>query len=168
MLAKSLLQLKESLIKEKEMYDGVLKLSKEKQDLIVKGKVKEIEALTQKEQVYIKHMGTFEKIRRSIFTNAAKELNIREVDNVSELLLFIDEEAGKEIDSLRDEILKTINELKEVNEENESLIKKSLEFIDFNKELIASIQQEGPQNNDYTHKASERSKSSKSFLDMKI
>jgi len=167
-LAKSLEQLKESLIKEKEMYDGVLKLSKEKQGLIVKGKVKEIEALTQKEQVYIRHMGTFEKIRRSIFTNASKELNIREVDNVSELLLFIDEEEGKAVDSLRDEILATIKELKEVNEENESLIKKSLEFIDFNKELIASIQQEGPQNNDYTKKASERTKSNKSFLDVKI
>ncbi|NBG88306.1 flagellar protein FlgN [Isachenkonia alkalipeptolytica] len=167
-MAKSLEQLKASLIKEKEMYDGVLKLSKEKQDLIVKGKVKEIEALTQKEQVFIKHMGTFEKIRRSIFTNASKELNIREVDNVSELLLFIDEEEGKEIDGLRDEILDTIKALKEVNEENESLIKKSLEYIDFNKELIASIQQEGPQNNDYTEKASERSKSNKSILDMKI
>jgi len=167
-LSKSLMQLKESLIKEKEMYDGVLKLSKEKQDLIVKGKVKEIESLTQKEQVYIRHMGTFEKIRRSIFTNASKELNIREVDNVSELLLFIDEKEAGEIDGLRDDILQTIKELKEVNEENESLIKKSLEFIEFNKELIASIQQEGPQNNDYTEKASERSKTNKSFLDVKI
>ena len=167
-MSKSLMQLKESLIKEKEMYDGVLKLSKEKQDLIVKGKVKEIESLTQKEQVYIRHMGTFEKIRRSIFTNASKELNIREVDNVSELLLFIDEKEAGEIDGLRDDILQTIKELKEVNEENESLIKKSLEFIEFNKELIASIQQEGPQNNDYTEKASERSKTNKSFLDVKI
>ena len=167
-MAKSLEQLKESLIKEKEMYDGVLKLSKEKQDLIVKGKVKEIEELTQKEQLYIRHMGTFEKIRRSIFTNASKELNIREVDNVSELLLFIDEKEGKEIDDLRDKILGTIKELKEVNEENEALIKKSLEFIDFNKELIASLQQEGPQSNDYTEKASERNKSKRSILDVKI
>ena len=167
-MAKSLAQLKESLKKEKEMYDGVLHLAKEKQDLIIKGKVKEIEELTQKEQAYIKHMGTFEKIRRSIFTNAAKELGIREVDNISELLLFIDEEEGKEIDGLRDEILETIKELKEANEENEALIKKSLEFIDFNKDLIASIQQEGPQNNDYTEKASERNKSSKSILDVKI
>lgn len=163
---KSIEQLKNTLIKENELYTGVLKLAEEKTKVIVANDMKKLENITKREQQYIMSMGTFEKLRRSILTNIAEELNIEEITSVSELILFIDEAVGSEIDSLRNDLLKTIDDLKTVNEGNEKLINQSLQYINFNLEILTHSPEDG---NKYSNKAVENKEIKPiNFFDMKV
>jgi len=163
---KSIEQLKNTLIKENELYTGVLKLAEEKTKVIVSRDIKALENITKKEQQYIMNMATFEKLRRSILTNIAQELSIEEISSVSELILFIEEDAGNEIDDLRNDLLKTIADLKGVNEGNEKLINQSLQYINLNIEILTSSSEDG---NRYSNKASENKQvKSINFFDMKV
>ncbi len=163
---KSIQQLKDTLIKENELYTQVLKLAEKKTKVIVNGDIKELENITKKEQQYIMTMGTFEKIRRSILTNIAEELNIEAITSVSELILFIDEGIGNEVDALRNDLLKTIGSLKSANEGNEKLINQSLQYINFNLEILTHSPEDG---NRYSNKASENKEiKSINFFDMKV
>jgi len=80
---KSIKQLKDTLTKENELYTQVLRLAEKKTKVIVNGDIKELENITKKEQQYIVTMSTFEKIRRSILTNFAEELNVESIPTVS-------------------------------------------------------------------------------------
>jgi len=163
---KSIDQLKNTLIKENELYTQVLKLANEKTKVIVAGDIKTLENITKKEQQYIMNMSTFEKIRKSILTNIAAELNIEEISTVSELILFVEENTGNEIDNLRNVLLKTIADLKLVNEGNEKLINQSLQYINFNLELLTNSHED---NCRYSNKASENKEvKSINFFDMKV
>lgn len=164
MMNKSLQQLKETLQRELEMYQDILIMAREKTEFIKLGQLKDIEGTTVKEQQYIKTMGTFEKLRRSIFANMAEELQIKEPESISELLLHLEEEEAAYIDELRDQLLATIDELKEVNQLNEILINKSLEYVNFNIQLMTSL----PEGNHYGQKDTGKVKSISSLLDMKI
>lgn len=136
---KAIEQLKNTLIQENDLYGQVLKLEMEKTNIIRKGKVKELELITKKEQQFITSMGTFERIRRSIFTNTAELLGVEELNGLSEILLYMEDEAMiNEIDELRNEILKKIDEIKEVNQLNEKLMEQHLDYIHYNIELMTN------------------------------
>lgn len=165
-MSKCIEQLKDTLIKENELYTQVLKLGEKKTEVVVSRNIKELDNITKKEQQYIMNMGTFEKIRRSIFSNIAEELNIKKPESISELILSLEEDTGNEIDNLRNDLLETIDKIKKKNEDNEKLINQSLEYVNFNLELMTDSPEE---RNKYSNKASENKKSkSISFFDMKI
>lgn len=163
---KSIEQLKETLVKENQLYSQVLRLAEEKTKVIKSKDLKTLENITKKEQQFIMTMGTFERIRRSILTNVAEELNIEEIDSVSELLLFIDEAEGKEIDGLRNELLETIQSLKNTNKANEKLLNQSLEYVNFSLEMLTRVPEDG---NRYGNKAEENKEIKPiNFFDMKV
>lgn len=170
-MMKSIEQLKETLEKELKMYEEISKLAESKTKVVVKGKVKDLEDITKKEQNLITQMGTFEKIRRAIFANISRETNTREAGSLSELLLLLEEagmsnDALQELDSIRDELLNVIGQIKEVNQLNEKLIKQSLDYISLNMEVLTSIEEQG---NQYGSKATTDTKKAKnSLLDMRV
>ncbi|ABR46951.1 conserved hypothetical protein [Alkaliphilus metalliredigens QYMF] len=164
-MSKSIEQLKEALIQENKMYEAVLEMAEEKTEVIVQGQVKELEKITELEQQYMAKMGAFEKVRRSIFANMSEELGIKEPTSVSELLLFLKEPVGEEIDTLRNNLLETIEGLTKVNERNEKLIHQSLEYIHFNLKIMTDSNGDG---NEYGHKANEKQKTKTNFFDMRV
>lgn len=217
-MEKSIQQLKDTLIKENEMYTDILKLAEQKTEIIIKGDIKTLENITKKEQQFITTMNTFEKIRRSVLTNIVDEIRSMESHGeshgdrsygeakrsrrpcprgipkpddqsaaggrpipvahmahpahptedftISELLLFIEEDTGNDIDELRYKLLETINTLKEVNKSNEKLINQNLQYINFNLEILTQSSEDG---NKYNNTASE-SKEAKpiNLFDMKV
>ncbi|MCC5910839.1 MAG: flagellar protein FlgN [Clostridiaceae bacterium] len=160
-------QLAEVLQKEIEMYRDVLQMANSKTYIIGKKNIKELEQITAKEQHYIRKMGTFEQIRRSIFVNIAEELKIKEPESVSELLLHLEEAIAEEIDALRNQLLDIIKDLGEVNKLNEKLLQQNLEFIELSIDLMTASPQS---DNNYNHNHGNRRKSTtnKSLLDMKV
>ena len=168
---KSIEQLQEALEKELNMYKEVAKLVDGKTNIIVKGKVKELDEITKKEQQLISQMGTFEKIRRAIFVNISNEINIKEPTSLSELLLHLEEKGIDSnilngIDKIRNELLEVIGQINEFNKLNEKLIKQSLDYINLNMELLTSLNE---QVNHYGSKATtDNKKANKSLLDMRV
>lgn len=164
-MMKSIQQLKETLQQELKMYKDVLDMAKEKTDILKKAELKKLEEITQKEQQYIRTMGTFEKIRRSIFVNISEEMGISQLSSVSELLLYLEAQEVEEIDTIRNDLLDTIGKLAEVNQFNEKIIQHNLEYVNFNIELMTSSQEFG---NNYGEKDSGTRKPITSILDVKV
>ncbi|AKL93769.1 FlgN protein [Clostridium aceticum] len=164
-MIRSIQQLKDTLRQELKMYKEVLATAEGKAEIIKKGKLKELEETTDKEQQYIRTMGTFEKIRRSIFVNISEEMDIAPLSSISELLLHLEEEEAIEIDGLRNELLEIIAILAEVNKLNEKLIYQSLDYVNFNIEMMTSRPETG---NNYGENQGLKKKVSSSLLDVKI
>jgi len=70
------------LLQESKIYEDILEISKKKTDVIVKGKVSELESITNLEQSLIVKIGKLEETRENIVTEIA---GIAGMDPISEL-----------------------------------------------------------------------------------
>lgn len=140
---KSIEQLILTLEKEFEIYTEVLELSKLKRRNIIEGQVKELDGITTKEQTLILTLAKLENIRESIVNNLLKELNIESVNNLEELSKYMDETSKKKVKNIKDKLMNTLDQVKKENDLNSKLIKQSLDFIEFNKNLLTSIENKG-------------------------
>ncbi len=166
MLAREVEQLKEALMQEQQMYEEVLNLEKSKTEVIKKGKVKELEEMTKKEQQYMMKMGTFERIRRSVFINAANTLQVDEIDSLSEFLLHLqDQQEADELDEMRHKLLDTINQIHETNQVNQKLMEQHLEYIEISLELMTDHLTDG---NNYGNKTDRKGKIKTNLFDARV
>lgn len=124
--------------KERDLYQEILTLSKEKKEIIVEGKTKELNEMTQKERKMIKIIIDFEKNRSSIVEAIEKDLGIGRIENITELLDFLDEPDRRTLTALKEDLKTVVKELGHQNEMNGKLIGQSLEIIDFNLNLLSS------------------------------
>ncbi|WP_026479004.1 flagellar protein FlgN [Alkaliphilus transvaalensis] len=165
-MLKAINQLKETLIHEDQMYGEILNLEQQKTDVIKNRKLSELEDMTKREQQYIMRMGTFERIRRSVFTNTAEMLGIEKLDSLSDFLLYLeDDQLIEEIDELRNNILEKTQQIKEVNELNEKLLEQHLDYIHFNIEVMTNHIQD---HNNYGQKAQGKDKTKTNLFDARI
>ncbi|RKD23540.1 FlgN protein [Caminicella sporogenes DSM 14501] len=141
---KSVEQLILTLNKEYDVYAEVLKLAKKKKKVIIEGKVKELDSITGKEQVMIVTLGKLEKIRESIVNNIIKEMEIKdEIENITELVEYFDDEEREKVLEIRKKLVEILDEVKKENNLNSELIKQSLEYIEFNKNLLMTLNNQG-------------------------
>ncbi|MCT4613190.1 MAG: flagellar protein FlgN [Clostridia bacterium] len=122
-----------NLNKENDLYKSLTNLGSKKTECIVENKIDEIGSLTNDEQRLITDLNRVIKKREEQFKDIAIVLSL---DN-QEITLnaLIDKLEGNESQAslieVRDEILKNVTEMREVNEENEVLIKQSMEYVEF-------------------------------------
>lgn len=137
-MKKSVQQLREVLKQEINVYKEMLQLSVEKTDVIIGGHIKRLEQITDHEQKLIMKIGKFEDIRESIVFNMQKNLGLGEDLDMSKIKNHVDHEDKAFIEDQKDELLKTLNELKERNILNGTLINDSLEYINLNIDLMTN------------------------------
>lgn len=131
-------ELNNVLEQEAAVYDDLLKISREKTRIIVKNKVTELEQMVKLEQALIFKVGRLEDERDKLVARIVEHLNIQTKNvSITGLLEHISGEESGKLATAREKLLKTIDELKTVNEQNSKLIKNSLEFINFSINLIA-------------------------------
>lgn len=126
------------LEQEGRLYQDILELSRRKTDTIVEGKVKDLEQLTGIEQKMVMNAGQLERQREEIVRRLAADLEIQpERLNFSLVLDKTEGQLKQRFLDYREQIDSTLKELKQVNDLNSHLIKKSLEYIDFSINLIS-------------------------------
>ncbi len=140
---KSAEQLIIALEKEHDIYQEVLDLAKEKRRIIIEGQVKKLDGITKKEQNMIITLGKLEGIREAVLKNLMTELEIDSIENIEELVEHLDKNTSKKVMDIRNKLLDILEDVKKENDLNGKLIKQSLEFIDFNKNLIDSMENKG-------------------------
>ena len=154
------------LEQEGALYRDILELSRHKTETIVEGKVTTLEQLTGVEHKMVMNAGRLEQQREETVNQLAESLKIKpEQLNFS---LVVEKTEGNIRDrflSYRDEIAVTLKELKEVNDLNSHLIKKSLEYIDFSINLIAGSSSEVTYNDKKDGKGKDKGAS---FFDKKV
>lgn len=165
-MTKSIDQLIMALTKEINLYRDYLEIAAKKKDIIIKGHVKELESITNIEQNMILNMGKIDHIRTSIIGNLLMELGIESVENLSELAHYLPENYQTEVLQLKDQLEEILQEIKNINELNGSLIEQSLDYIDFNMNLMLSLENHG---STYESNANEKDlKKKNNVFDVKI
>lgn len=165
-MSKSVEQLITALKKEYDIYRDYVDIAKKKKDLIIKGNIKELDHVTGLEQDMILNMGKIDKIRAAIIGNLLNELQVKEIANISELVPYLEEEDRVKVLSLKDKLEKVLQEIQELNDLNGRLIQQSLEYIDFNLNLMTSANTQGTT---YGNRADEKNvKTKPNLFDVKI
>ncbi len=163
---KSVEQLMMALNKEYEVYEEVLEIAKNKRKIIVEGRIKELDGITGREQSMILTIAKLENIREVIIRNIVEELNIDSIENISELTQYLDDKSKREIIDIRDKFADILKTVKNENDLNSKLIEQSLEYIEFNKNLLTTLEHSG---STYGSKADEKdSKVKNNLFDARI
>jgi flagellar biosynthesis/type III secretory pathway chaperone len=155
----------EILEKESALYRDILDLSRHKTNTIVEGRVSQLEQLTGVEQRLLLSVGGLEQQREEVVDQLARRLGIPADElNISVAVEQAEDELKEKLVALKEEIENTLKDLKEVNDLNSELIKKSLEYIDFSINLIAG----GPEDVTYDAKKGRDKGKGASFFDQKV
>ncbi len=143
------------LDKEEKEYQDLILLSREKTPVIVKGDLEKLQKITEAEQYVVGKINKLEKKR----TEVAKDIAVVLGKNESELkvpdlveLLASQPAEQERLRDVYDKLRATLKEMVQVNDINRGLVKESLEFIEFNMNLLKGVYQE-PETGNYTKSA---------------
>ncbi len=156
----------EVLHKETDIFKGILKLSKNKTDTIVEGKVSELESITRLEQSMILQLGKLEEEREELVDKLAVQLNVEASDlTLTGLEKLLPKEEAEQLRDCRKMLPELLHEVDETNVLNSKLIRNSLDYIDFSVNILTNAGTTGS-----TYGNSGRSSDSKkrNFLDMRL
>ena len=123
---------------QKELFNDILNVSKNKTKIIINGDVKELEKIINLEQAMVLKIGKFEDEREKALTNISNDLvENKEELNISALLKKLPKEKANELKECRQKIKEIIGEIKNTNDLNSRLIRNSLDFINFSVSLFS-------------------------------
>jgi flagellar biosynthesis/type III secretory pathway chaperone len=156
------------LTKEYGYYKDMLEMSKSKKNIVIEGKVAELDKIVKLEQNMIFNIGQLEKKREEEVTKLCGILNLNSSQvTVSELSKVLRTEQKKELEDIQGKLQETFSELKTVNDMNGQLIEQSLDYIDYSINLISGAGMEtGSLYEDIGKNKSKQSK--KNIFDTKI
>lgn len=156
----------EVLNKETAMYEGILKLSKNKTNVIVEGKVAELEGITRLEQSMILQLGKLEEEREGLVDKMAVQLNVKASDiTLASLEKLFPKGQTEKLTSCQKMLPKLINDLGELNVLNSKLIRNSLDYIDFSINILTNA---GSTGNNYGNSGLSSDSKKRNFFDMKL
>lgn len=125
-------------------YEELLKISKEKTNIIIKSDIEVLREMVAQEQVHTDKLAALESKRTEVLSDIAtvlnKDVNTLTIRNIVHLLKGQDKEQA-ELAKVHDQLKSTLNDMVVINEINRQLIEESLELIDFNINYINGMSQ---------------------------
>ncbi|XER08374.1 hypothetical protein SRRS_39890 [Sporomusa rhizae] len=149
-----------------QIYQALLQLSRKKREILVEAKPQELELLTKQEERFIIEAGKLEKLRLSTIQELAAALGIApERAVLSELVEHADSDTAAELKKIGQQFSGLAGELTQLNELNEKLIQQSLEFVNYNINVLSQATAEST----YAPKGQpETTRPGRSLLDTKV
>ena len=120
------------------IYQTILLLSQQKKEILLAAKAKELEKVTQQEEILIVQAGKLEELRGKLVISIMASYGIQDGEISLEDLKKIAESAVvKELDVFSLEFSKVMTELAELNKLNAELVKQALGFINYNINVLS-------------------------------
>ncbi len=139
MFEKEVAAIIEILNKELGYYSDLTALAKTKREVIVAGKVAELDKIVKLEQNMIFDIGQLEKKREDEVSRLCIRFGVNgQAVTLSQLTQRLSKEERRVMDVLQQRLKHVLAELKAANDLNGELIKQSLEYIDFSINMITS------------------------------
>lgn len=157
-------QLKLVLNEELEVYKKLLDITISKKDIITNNQIKELDQMTKVEQTLILQIGQLEESRETLTSNLKNHFGDQEL-NMQRLIDHLPEEDKDFLFDLREDLLKTLTVIDSENKLNKTLIEDSLEYVNFNLDLLTAVNNDGSYENTATEK---EVGSRKNLFDVKI
>ena len=132
----------EVLEKENLEYKNLLELSMKKTPAIVSDDVKTLAQITDEEQIVVSRINHLDNQRNEAVNDIANVLNkdvtkLKIVDLINMLAARPQEQA--KLASVFDELRRNVRAVKRINEQNRELIENALELVQFNMQVIQSM-----------------------------
>ncbi len=132
----------EVLKKENQEYKNLLELSMKKTPAIVSDDVKALAQITDEEQFVVSRINHLDNQRSEAVNDIANVLNkdvtkLKIADLIKMLAARPQEQA--ELASVFDELRRNVHAVKRVNEQNRELIESALEMVQFNMQVLQSM-----------------------------
>jgi flagellar biosynthesis/type III secretory pathway chaperone len=125
-----LAQLYGVLQEESFLYEELLKLSKEKREILLNKKIGELPSITRKEGCLVEKISKLEDERIELLHEVAERGGVPvESVNLSKIIEIAPEGMGEQFTKLRATFRATLEELQRLNELNEGMITDSLSYI---------------------------------------
>lgn len=154
------------LIEQVKYNEILLKMGIEKEKFIKERDVKGLNALVFEEQNIVKKIIFLEKQRGVSVNSIQKEYKIEnEKLSLIDILENIDSAKKEEILAVSQKLRGILDELKNQNDLNNKLIQISLDYLDFNINVLKSVVNSGPKT--YGNKAHESNSGNKNYFDSK-
>jgi hypothetical protein len=126
------------LKEEMAIYEILLELATKKTDIIIHGKIKELDETVQMERNFIKKLIELEEKRE----NTLKEMGKGEDVTVSEVVKNLPLEEAMEFNSVKERLSVVLKELGERNDLNMALIEQALEYVNYSIKAISEALEE--------------------------
>ncbi len=129
----------EIMKKECEIYEELKSVEQKKKQVIIDNDVKALEAVTAKEQGFVKAIVHLESLRAQVIDGFCQSKGISEVSTVDDIIKYSDPVERIELGRLRDRLMETITNLMEVTSLNSKLLEQSIEYINYTLDLARSL-----------------------------
>lgn len=136
-------------------YMKLIELSKEKTGYIVKNDVDNLRKLVEREQLVVDSVSALERRRESLTKDICAILKVEPSQLTVKSLIELLHKQKREHDLLADvhgRLRRTLDRMVKVNEQNMSLMKESIEMLDFEMNLIKGLRM-APESNNYDRSA---------------
>ena len=132
------------LEREEAEYRQLVEASTRKKEVIIKADIKSLEEITGEEQEIAGRIKNIENRRIAIMSDIANVLNRKveelTVDAMMEVLKSQPKEQAQ-LAEIRTRLKDTLTEMKEINEQNQTLINQAMEMVEFDMALLKSLRQ---------------------------
>lgn len=132
-------QLVETLTKETEIYQDVLKLSIEKREAIKTQDIQKLEKVTAGEQALIVTLFKLEEIREKVTDGLMQEMGVDHIETLDQLTKFMVPSDRDVIQKAKQDLFIVVKNVSDENKFNTKMMEDKLEWIQLNLELLTSV-----------------------------
>ena len=136
---------------EKDFYQSLTEIAKEKTPVIIKGNIDELQKITEREQSIVGQLQALEKKRVQIMDDAAEVLGKEQGSlKLADLVrMFTNQpEEQKRLAAVYDQLMFTLRDMDVVNKRNQMLLEQALEMVEFDIQLHQNLKR-APENANY-------------------
>lgn len=156
----------EILENEYKVYEELLSLSKQKTQIVIEGKVSDLDHIVKLEQALVIQISKIEKKREEIFSRFSQHTELNKKNwNISELKKIATDEQNERLQKYQDNMVNILSELNHINQLNSKLITNSLEFIEFSLNMISTAD---ITSNNYGNNGDSINKEKKNLFDIRL
>lgn len=137
-------ELMDSLEKENQEYQKLIKLSMEKTGIIIKGDIEALSKIVDEEQLVVERIAPLEKKRAECTNDIAIVINRPAESLTLTKLIELMESQPKvqaQLSELHDKLHNTMSQMARINDMNKGLLKEALELVNFDINLLNSLRQ---------------------------
>lgn len=123
---------------ERGLYERLSQLARQKQDVLVRGRLSDLELVLEEEKAVLSTVAEIEEERYALQCGLARELGLEATDlTVGRLAELAGATFGPRLRENQQSLVRLINELSATNQCNADLIQQSLAYINFTMDLLA-------------------------------
>ena len=120
-----------------KIHEALLKLSRQKQAILVAGAVAELEVLTKQAELLIREAGVVEAAKTETVAKLSTSLKLNEQSpSLMKLRQHADPATAEKIEAIEIKLNAILQEVKTVNELNTKLLQNALNFVNYNINLL--------------------------------